>query len=59
MANELIEESNEAKEQTSARALQQPRVEAMIRFAELQTQLLTKPPTFTSTIVKDIYCLAD
>ena len=39
--NEIIEESKEATEQPSARALQQPRVEAMIRFAELQKQLLT------------------
>ncbi len=57
--NEIIEESKEATEQPSARALQQPRVEAMIRFAELQKQLLTKPPTFTSTIVKYNYGLAD
>ena len=48
-----------AKGQPSARAQQQPRVEAMIRFAELQTQLLTKPPTLTSTIVKYNYGLAD
>ena len=31
----------------------------MIRFVELQTQLLTKPPTLTSTIVKYNYGLAD
>ena len=47
-----------ATEQPSARALQHPLVEAMIRFAELQTQLLTKPPTLTSTIVKYNYGLA-
>ena len=41
-----------AAEQPSARALQQLRVEAMIRSTELQKQLLTKPPTFTRTIVK-------
>ena len=48
-----------AKEQPSARALQHPLVEAMIRFAEFQTQLLTKPPTLTSTIVKYNDGLAD
>ena len=54
-----MEGSKGAKEQPSARALQQPRVEAMIRFAELQKQFLTKPPTLTSTIGKDNYSLAD
>ena len=48
-----------ATEQPFDRALQQQRVEAIIRFAELQKQLLTKPPTFTSTIVKHNYGLAD
>ena len=61
--HEVMQGSKGAKEQPSARALQQPRVEAMIRFAELQKQFLSKPPTFTSTIGKvpgkDNYSLAD
>ena len=44
---------------TSARALQQPRVEAMISFASLQKEFLTKPPTFTRTIFTDNYSSAD
>ena len=59
LLHEVMEGSKRAAEQPSARALQQPRVEAMIRFAELQKQFLTKPPTLTSTIGKDNYSLAD
>ena len=54
-----MEGSKMAKEQPSARALQQARVGTMISFASLQKQFLTKPPTLTSTIGKDNYSLAD